>query len=95
MLCAGHSLGAALAGLCGVWASNQYPSADVLTVVIGQVSRQLVKLRTRSTLVIARQSPLIGCAADIVALPLDTLRASFVDQISASECQQPWFYSPL
>ena len=38
VLCAGHSLGAALAGLCGVWASNQYPSADVLTVVIGQVS---------------------------------------------------------
>ena len=37
VICSGHSLGAALASLCSVWASVQYPSADVLSVTIGQV----------------------------------------------------------
>lgn len=37
VVCAGHSLGAALASICSVWASVQYPSADVLSATIGQV----------------------------------------------------------
>lgn len=36
VICTGHSLGAALASLCSVWASVQYPSADILSVTIGQ-----------------------------------------------------------
>lgn len=37
VICSGHSLGAALASLCSVWASVQYPNADVQSVTIGQV----------------------------------------------------------
>ena len=36
VVCSGHSLGAALASICAVWASVQYPNADVLSVTIGQ-----------------------------------------------------------
>ena len=38
VVCSGHSLGAALASICAVWASVQYPNADVLSVTIGQAS---------------------------------------------------------
>ena len=44
VVCSGHSLGAALASLCAVWASVQYPNADVLSVTIGQASLRISSL---------------------------------------------------
>ncbi len=35
VICTGHSLGAALASLCGVWASLQWLDADVRVVTFG------------------------------------------------------------
>lgn len=35
VLCSGHSLGAGLATLCGVWAALQWPATDVRVVTMG------------------------------------------------------------
>ena len=53
VVCAGHSLGAAVASICGLWAAAHYPAADILTVTLGQPftgDQEYVDVRTFNTL---------------------------------------------
>ncbi|EIE24481.1 alpha/beta-hydrolase [Coccomyxa subellipsoidea C-169] len=69
VICTGHSLGAALASLCGVWASLQWLDADVRVVTFGSPAVGNQEFANAFKLAVGREYRLVDRLDVVPALP--------------------------